>query len=118
MEVATLGPLDFRHRYRRGPQLTGNTGPVAAGSLYPGAPHGAEALCPTDKALVALRRRRHTQLAQASAKTIQGHRHVEVEVRVHAQDHLDLGLRSLGADHRHVRAAPFHPTSRRERTIL
>ena len=43
-------------------------------------------------------------------------------VCVHTQDHLDLGIRSLGTDHSHVRAAPFdvavtfHPTSRRERT--
>src|SRR5215213_6730956 len=121
MEVATLGPLDFRHRYRRGPQLTGNTGPVAAGSLYPGAPHGAEALCPTDKALVALRRRRYTQLAQASAKTVQGHRHVDIEVRVHTHDHL-RGRLLLDVGHHHVRRAPFDvafslPTRRGERTI-
>ena len=74
MEVATLGPLDFRHRDRRGPQVTSDPSPVAAGSLYPGTPHSAEALSPTDQALVALRRRGHTQLAQASAKMVQGHR--------------------------------------------
>src|SRR5215204_6221980 len=107
MEVATLWPLDFRHRDRRGPQVTSDPSPVAAGSLYPGTPHSAEALSPTDQALVALRRRGHTQLAQASAKMVQGHRHVGVEVCVHAQGHLGLGIRSLGADHCHVRAAPF-----------
>src|SRR5215203_1187891 len=80
MEVATLRPLDFRHRDRRGPQVTSDPSPVAAGSLYPGTPHSAEALSPTDQALVALRRRGHTQLAQASAKMVQGHRHVGVEV--------------------------------------
>src|SRR5215207_7280544 len=30
------------------------------------------------------------------------HGHVEVEVRVHAQDRLDLSVRPLGADHRHL----------------
>src|SRR5918994_823370 len=101
MEVATLRPLDFRHRDRRGPQVTSDPSPVAAGSLYPGTPHSAEALSPTDQALVALRRRGHTQLAQASAKMVQGHRHVDIEVRVHAQDRLDLSVRPLSADHRH-----------------
>ncbi len=33
---------------------------------------------------------------------VNSHSHVEVEVRVYAQDHLDLGLLSPGADHRHV----------------
>jgi hypothetical protein len=42
-----------------------------------------------------------------SAQTVHGHSRVEVEVCVHAQDHLDLGLRLFGADRRHVRAAPF-----------
>jgi hypothetical protein len=34
---------------------------------------------------------------------IHSHRYVEVEVRVHTQDHLDQGVRSFGAHHRHVR---------------
>jgi hypothetical protein len=33
---------------------------------------------------------------------VHGHGDVEVQVRVHAQDRLDLGARPLGADHRHV----------------
>jgi hypothetical protein len=57
---------------------------------------------------------------------VHGHRHVEVEVRVHAQDQLGLGgVRPFdGVDHRHVCAAPFDlavtfdPRSSRERTIL
>src|SRR5215216_246435 len=120
MEVATLRSLDFRHRDRRSPQITGDRGPVAAGSLYPGAPHGAQALSPTHQTLVALRRRGHTYLAQASAKMVQGHRHVDVEVCVHAQDHL-RGLLS-GVGH-HIRRAPFdvavtfHPMRRTDDTV-
>src|SRR5215210_2328276 len=38
---------------------------------------------------------------------VHGHRQVEVEMRVHAQDTLDLGVRPFGVDRRHVRAAPF-----------
>jgi hypothetical protein len=35
---------------------------------------------------------------------VHGHSRVEVEVRVYAQDHLDLGaVRPFGVDHRHVR---------------
>src|SRR5215211_3887841 len=121
MEVATFGPLDFRHLDRRGSQITGDRSPVAAGSLYPGAPHGAQALSPTHQAPVALRGRGHTQLAQASAKTVQGHCHVDVEVCVHAHDHLRGRL--LGVDHHHVRRAPFdvalasHPTRRTDDTV-
>jgi hypothetical protein len=56
---------------------------------------------------------------------IHGHSHVEVEVRVYAQDHRNLrGVRLLGADRRHLIsslrsvAISFHPRSGRERTIL
>src|SRR5688572_2191799 len=66
MKVASLRPLDFPHRDLGGPQVTGDRSPVAAGSLYPGTPQGAEALSPSHQPLVALRRRGHTQLAQAS----------------------------------------------------
>jgi hypothetical protein len=33
---------------------------------------------------------------------VHSHRHVEVEVCIHAQDHLGLGVRPFGADRRHV----------------
>src|SRR5215208_1119848 len=121
MKVAPLGPLDFPHRDLSGPQVTGDRSPVAAGSLYPGTPQGAEALSPSHQPLVALRRRGHTQLAQASTKMVQGYRHVDIEVGVHTQDHLGGCL--LGVGHHHVRRAPFAlayslPTRRGERTIL
>jgi hypothetical protein len=53
---------------------------------------------------------------------VHGHGYVELEVGVHAQDHLDLGVRPLVADHRVTSSAPFalassfHPRNRRERT--
>src|SRR5215216_4417798 len=39
---------------------------------------------------------------------VHGHSHVEVEVRVHTQDHRNLRVRPFGAHRRHVRAAPFN----------
>src|SRR5829696_3572714 len=105
--------------------MAGESGSVAAGAFYPGTPHGAKAFHPAEKPLVTICGRWYAQLAQAPAQMVHGHRRVEVQVCVHAQDHLDLGLRSLGTEsHRHVRAAPFdvavtlHSVSRRERTIL
>src|SRR5829696_1260831 len=51
---------------------------------------------------------------------IHSHRYVEVEVRVHTQDHLDQGVRSFGADHRHVcssfRCRGHFPPEEQERT--
>src|SRR5918995_4172070 len=51
---------------------------------------------------------------------VQHYRHVEVEVCVHAQDRLDLGVRPLGADHRHVissfRCRQQLPPDEQERT--
>jgi hypothetical protein len=51
---------------------------------------------------------------------VHGHHHVEVEVRVHAQDRLDLSVRPLGADHPHVisslRCRQQLPPDERERT--
>ena len=40
--------------------------------------------------------------AQTPAQMVDGYRHVEVEVRVHAQDHRDPRLRPFGTDRRHV----------------
>src|SRR5215210_2134936 len=51
---------------------------------------------------------------------INSHGHVEVEVRVHAQDRLDLSVRPFGADHRHVisslRCRQQLPPEEQERT--
>jgi hypothetical protein len=51
---------------------------------------------------------------------VHGYGHVEVQVRVHAQDRLDLSVRPLGADHRHVisslRCRQQLPPEERERT--
>jgi hypothetical protein len=72
-----------------------------------------------EELLVTLRGRWHAGLAQASAQMVDSHRHVEVEVSVHAQDHLDLGLQSLGADRRHVpssfRCSGHFPPEEQER---
>jgi len=51
------------------------------------------------------------------------HGHVDIEVRVHAQDYLGLGVLPLGVDRRHVPIpfrcrGNFDPRSGRERTIL
>jgi hypothetical protein len=51
---------------------------------------------------------------------VHGHGYVELEVGVHAQDHLDLGVRPLVADHRHVisslRCRQQLPPEEQERT--
>jgi hypothetical protein len=55
---------------------------------------------------------------------VHGHGHVDIEVRVHAQDRLDLSVWPLGADRRHVISSlrcrqQLPPEEReRERTIL
>lgn len=86
------------------PQMPGEPGPVAACAFYPGAPHGAKALRPAQEPLVTLRGRRHARLAQTPAEVVEGYRHVEVEVRVHTQDHRNLrDVRLLGTDRPHVR---------------
>jgi hypothetical protein len=61
-----LGALHLQHIDPHGPQVAGESGPVAACAFYPGTPHGAEALRPTQEPLVTLRGRRHARLAQAS----------------------------------------------------
>src|SRR3712207_4503159 len=85
--MTTLGPFYFHYRYSRGPQVASEPDSVAAGPLYTGTPHGAETLRPRDEALVTLRGRRHRQLSQASAQLVQSYSHVQVEVRVHAQNY-------------------------------
>src|ERR687898_2108623 len=98
-----LRALHLKHLDPPGPQMAGEPGPVGAGTFYPGAPEGAEILRPAQKPLVTLRRRWHAGLAQASTQMVQDHGHVEVEVRVYAQDHRNLrGVRPFGADRRHV----------------
>src|SRR5215203_2402012 len=51
---------------------------------------------------------------------INSHGHVEVEVRIHAQDRLDLSVRPFSADHRHVisslRCRQQLPPDEQERT--
>src|SRR4051812_17561066 len=64
------GPLDLEHRDPRGPQVAGEPGTVATGSLYTGTPYGAETLRPPDEALVTLHVRRHGQLSQAPAQLV------------------------------------------------
>jgi hypothetical protein len=67
----------------------------------------------------------HSQLAQASAqKMVQGHRHVGVEVCVHAQGHLGLSASGLSApiivtslaQLLSMCGAPFPPDEQEERT--
>src|SRR5829696_1074355 len=100
-----LWALHLKHLDSHGPQVAGEPGPVAACAFYPGAPHGAKTLSPTEKPLVTLHVRWHARLAQVPAQMVYGHGHVEVQVRVHAQDRLDLSVRPLGADHRHVKSS-------------
>ncbi len=79
---------------------------VAAGPFKPCAPHTTEPLGPRDKRLVSLGGRSHGQLPETSAQLIQGHGYVEVEMRVHAQDHLGYGVLALRFGRRHV--GPSH----------
>ncbi len=63
---------------------------------------------PTKESLAALGSCRHGHLAQSPSQVIKGYRHVEVEVRVHAQDDLAIRtLRVLYAAQRHVCCASF-----------
>src|SRR5215217_7747084 len=87
-EMAALRPLDFHYRDPRSLQVAGESGPIAAGSLYPGAPHGTETLRPREESVVTPLGRRYGQLAQGPAQLVQGHHHVDIEVRVHTQNHL------------------------------
>src|SRR3712207_7577441 len=48
-EVPALRSLDLEHRDSRLPQVTSETGPVTAGSLYSGAPYNSETLRPDRK---------------------------------------------------------------------
>jgi hypothetical protein len=65
------------------------------------------------------RSRRHRQLSQASAQLVQSYSHVQVEVRVHAQNYPGYGGRAPSATHHHVHRSPFGvavtsgPTTRR-----
>jgi len=86
-----LGSFYFHHWYPSGLEVAGEPSAIAAGPLHAGAPHGPEAFRPGDEALVAHRGRRHTQRSQATAQLVQSYSHVQIEVRVHAQDHLGQG---------------------------
>ena len=72
------------------------------------ASNDSEPFGPANESLVALGGRRHPRFAQAPAQLVEGYRYVEVEVRVHAQDYLDIRtLRVSYAAHHHVSCAPF-----------
>ena len=116
-----LGALHLKHLDPPSPQVAGESGPVAACTFYPGTLEGAKTLSPTEEPLVTLHGRWHAGLAEAPAQMVQGHSHVEVQVRVHAQDHRDLGgVRPLGADRPHVpssfRCRHRLPPEERQRT--
>jgi hypothetical protein len=98
-----LRALHLKHLDPPGPQMAGEPGPVAAGSFYPGAPEGAKTLSPTEEPFVTLHGRWHARFALTPAQVVYGHSHVEVEMRVHAQDHRNLFVRCFGADRPHVR---------------
>ncbi len=61
-----FGRSTFKHLDPPGPQVAGEPCPVGAGTLYPGASHGAEALRPDTEPLVTLCGRWHAGLTQAS----------------------------------------------------
>src|SRR5918995_3331881 len=54
-----LRALHLQYLDPLGPQVAGKPGSIAAGTFYPGAPHGAEALRPADEPLVTLHGRWH-----------------------------------------------------------
>jgi hypothetical protein len=107
LEVAALGPFHLDHRDSHVLQVAGQTGPVAAGPFHPGAPYGAEPFRPTEEVAVAPESRGCLRLAQAPAQVVEYHRHVEVQVSVHPQHHLDHIFPSTCAAPRHSRPAPF-----------
>src|SRR5215210_6992360 len=119
-----LRAFHLQHLDPPGPQMAGEPRPVAAGTLYPGAPHGAKTLRPVEEPLVTLRGRRRARLAQTPAQVVHGHGYVEVEVCVHAPDVTATSVSGLSAPIVVTSQAPFdvalifHPRSGRERTIL
>jgi hypothetical protein len=101
-----LEPFNLRDCDPRGHQVASQPGALAAGAFDPGAPDSSEVFSPGKESLVAFGGRRHGQFAQAPAQVVEGHRHVEVEVRIHTQDHLDIRtLRASYAGHHHVRCS-------------
>src|SRR5829696_1242824 len=86
---ASMGSdLPRRRRWRR---LGLSTSMTAMPAAFACAPHGAEALRPTDDPFVALGSGWHLCLVQAPSQSVQHHRHVKVEVSVHSQHHLVSG---------------------------
>ena len=106
--MAAFWSLYLHHLDPHNSKVTSESGPIAAGSLHPSAPNGSEALRPGEKILVAFLGGGHAKGVQASAQLIEGHRNMNIEVRVHPQHHLDhsIGARPtialLVTDHRHV----------------
>jgi hypothetical protein len=99
--VAALRPLDLHHRDPRSRQVAGEPSAVAAGSLHSGAPYGPEPFRPREEVAVASDGRRCLRLAQAPAQVVEDHRHMEVQVCVHPQHHLNRLPRSTHAAPRH-----------------
>jgi hypothetical protein len=101
--VTALGPLDLRDFDPRGGQVANQPSAVAAGVFHPSASNDSELFSPAKESRVALGGRGHPQCAQVPAQVVEGYRYVEVEVRVHTQDHLDIrAVLASYAAHHHV----------------